>query len=73
MSYVDKYFFKEGVTVSMNTVAITNLEVKVWTRKSELPQGNFLHSLTPPKITRLRPFELTDTEYDIIRDENERT
>ena len=28
--------------------------VKVWIWKSELPQGNFLYSLTKPEITRQR-------------------
>ena len=33
-----------------------------------MPQGNFLRSLTPPKITRQRAFKLTDNEYDKIKD-----
>ena len=37
--------------------------------KSEFPQGNFLRSLTQPEITRQRPFELTNIEYDQIKDE----
>ena len=53
----------------MYTVAIPNLEVKVWTRKRELTQKNFLRYLTQPEITRQRPFKLTDIEYDIIKDE----
>ena len=52
----------------MNIVAIPNIDVKVWTWKREFPQGDFLHSLTQPKITRQRPFELTDIEYDLIKD-----
>ena len=44
--------------------------VKVWTRKSELPQGNFLRSLTQPEITIQRPFKLADIEYDQINDES---
>ena len=48
------------VTVSMNTVDIPSIDVKVWTRKSELRQGNFLRSLTSPKITRQRTFEVID-------------
>ena len=55
----------------MNTVAIPNLNVKVWTRKKELPQGNFLRSLISPKITRQRPFKLIEIEYDIIKYEIE--
>ena len=53
----------------MSTVAITNLGVRVWTRKSDLPQGNFLHSLTQPKIARQITFELIDIEYDRMKDE----
>ena len=41
----------------------------VWTKKSEQPEGNFLGSLTQPKITRLRPVKLTDIEYDLINNE----
>ena len=56
------------MTVSIYMVAIPNIDVKVWTRKSDLPQVNLLRSLTQPKITRQRPFELTDLEYDKIKD-----
>ena len=42
-------------------------ETKVWTRKSELTQGNFLGSLTQPEIIRQGPFELTDIVYDLIK------
>ena len=59
---------KKGVTVSIYMVAIPNIDVKVWTRKSDLPQVNLLRFLTQPKITRQRPFELTDLEYDKIKD-----
>ena len=55
----------------MNTVAILNLDVKVWTQKGELPQGNFLSFLTQPKITRQIPFRLKYVEYDIIKYEIE--
>ena len=55
------------MTLSTNTVAITNLDVDDWTRKSELPQGNLLHSLTQPKIIK-KQFELKDTEYGLIKD-----
>ena len=37
-------------------------------RKSDFSQGGFLHFLTQPKITRQRPFEITDIEYDVIND-----
>ena len=53
----------------MNTVAIKNIDVKVWTQKGEFLQRNFLRSLTKPEITRQRTFELTDIEYEQIRDE----
>ena len=43
------------MTVSMRTVDIKNLEIKVCTWKNELPQGNCLHYLTQPEITRQRP------------------
>ena len=48
----------------MNKVAIPSLDVKVWTWKSDFPQGIFLCSLSQPKITRQRPFELTEIKYD---------
>ena len=57
--------------MSTNTVDITNIDIKVWTRKSELPQGNHLSSLTQSEITRQRPFELTNIHYDQIKDEIE--
>ena len=48
------------VTVSMRNVYIPNIDIKVWTRKIEFPQGNFQLSLPQPEITRQRHFELTD-------------
>ena len=48
----------------MNAVAIPNIDVKVWARKSKLPQWNFLPSLTQPKITRQRPLEVTYIDYE---------
>ena len=60
---------KNVLTVLINTVDITILDIKFWTCKSELPQGNFLSFLTQPKITRRRPFELTEIYYDLIKDE----
>ena len=57
--------------MSMKTVAIPNLDVRVWTRESEFPQGHFLLSLTQPKITRQRTFEISDIGYDLIKDEIE--
>ena len=58
-----------SVTVSIEIVSIINLDVKVWTQKSELPEGIVLSSLTQPKITGQRPFELTYIEYDLINNE----
>ena len=57
------------MTVSMRTVAIPNLDVKVWTSKGGFLLGNFLRSLIQPEITTQRPFELTEIEYDQIYDE----
>ena len=54
------------VNVSINTVYIPNIYVNVRTWKIQLPQGNFLPSLTQPKITRQRPFKITDIEYGLI-------
>ena len=48
------------VTVSIKTFAITNVDVKVWTRKSEFPQGNLLCVLTQPEIIRQRIFNVID-------------
>ena len=55
------------VNLSMKKVAIPNLDIQVFNRESDLPQGNFLRSLTQPKITRQRHFKLTDIEYDRIK------
>ena len=62
-------FKEKNVTVWMNTVYIPNIDVKVWTHRSEFPQDNFLGSLTQTKISIQRPFELTDIDYDQIKDE----
>ena len=55
--------------MSLSTVAITNIDIKVWTRKIELPQGNLLRYSTKTEITRQRLFKLTYFKYDQIRDE----
>ena len=60
------------MTVSINTVAIPNLDVKVRTRKIEFPEGNFLRSLNQTEITRQRPFKLTGINYELIKYEIER-
>ena len=52
----------------MNTVDIPNLDVKIWIRKSEFPQGNLLCSLAQPEMMRQRTLEITDIEYDLIKD-----
>ena len=53
----------------MNTVAIPNLDVKVWTQESDFPQGNLLRSLTQTEISRQITFKLTYIEYGLINDE----
>ena len=50
----------------MNTVAIPNIDVRVWTHKGDFPLGHFLCSLTQPKNTTQGPFEMTGIEYDLI-------
>ena len=50
--YFVPFKIKKSVTLSMNTVGIPNLYIKVWTHKSDFPQGDFLRSLTQPKITK---------------------
>ena len=57
------------MTVSMDTVSIPNLDIKVCIHKSEVPQWNLLRSLNQPKITRQSHFKLTETECDLIKDE----
>ena len=57
------------VTISTKTVYFPNIDIKVFNRKSEFPQSNFLRSLTEPEITRKIPFKLTYVEYDRIKDE----
>ena len=58
-NFMSSHIKIKSVTVSMNAVAIPNIDVKVWARKSELLQWNLLPSLTQPKITRQRPLEVT--------------
>ena len=48
----------------MNIVAITNIDVQVWTPKRYLTQEKLPRSLTQPEITRQRSFELIYIEYD---------
>ena len=60
------------VTVSISTVNIPNLDFKVWARKSELLQVNFLRYLTKTEITSQRPFKLKYIYYDQFKDEIER-
>ena len=57
------------MTVSMKTVAITNIDIRVCTRKSEFSQGEFIHYFIQPEIKIQRHFELTDIEYDQIKGE----
>ena len=67
--YVDPFKRQKTVTVSIRKVSIPNIDIKVWTRKSELLLGNYLHYLTQPESTRQKPIELTGIEYDQIKDE----
>ena len=46
----------------MRKIANPNHEIKAWTQKSDLPQGNSLRYLKQPETTRKRPLELTDIE-----------
>ena len=48
--------------------AIPTLDINFWTHKNEVPQVNYLCYLTQPLITRQISFELTDIEYDQIKD-----
>ena len=50
----------------MRTVSIPNIDVKVWTRKSDFPQGNFIRYLTTTEIKIQIPFKIKDIEYDQI-------
>ena len=51
----------------MKTVAIPNIDVKVWNLKNEFPQGIYPRSLIQPGITRQRNFGLMQIEYDITK------
>ena len=52
----------------MRTFANHNLYVNFLTRKNNLPHGNYLYYLMINEITIQRPFELTDIDYDRIKD-----
>ena len=53
----------------MRIVDIPNIDIKVWTQKSEVPQMDLLRSFTQLGNIRQRPFELTGIEHDTIKDE----
>ena len=55
----------------MQKVSIKNIDFKVCTHKNDLPQSNYIHSLTQTAITRQIPFKLMDIEYARIKDEIE--
>ena len=57
------------MNVPIRTVAIPNIDINVWTQKSDFPQGNLLRSLTQPDITRQITFKLMASKYDLIKDE----
>ena len=59
---------QKHLTVSMRTVAIPNIDIKVQHQKGELPQENFPRFLIHPEITRRRLFKLVYIEYDRIKD-----
>ena len=52
----------------MSTVAIPNIDIKVWTRTSEFLVGNYQYSLTQHEIIRQIIFELMEIQYDRIKD-----
>ena len=52
------------MTVPMKKVAIPNIDIMFWNQKNNLPQGNYLISLTQHEITRHIPFKLMDIKYD---------
>ena len=52
----------------MRTVSIPDLNVGFWTFKNYTGEL-YLCYLTQPEITRQRTFELTDIDYDQIKDE----
>ena len=54
--------------MSLSTVSIPHIEVKVCSPKSEFLQGGFLSYLTTPEITRQITFKIKDIEYDRIKD-----
>ena len=57
----------------MRKFVIYNLKDMVWTRKYDTPKGNQRRSLTQPETTRKQPFELTEIQYDLIKDKIART
>ena len=56
----------------MKTVAITNIEAKVWSRKNDFLQSNISRSLTQHGIARKINFKLSDIDYYVIKYESAR-
>ena len=52
--YVNTCKRHKYVVVLMSIVAITNIDMKFWTREHEFPQGNYLFSLMKYEITKQR-------------------
>ena len=61
--------YLSGAYVLMRIVDIPNIYIKVWTQKNEFPQRKNIRYLMQASIIRQRKFELSDIEYDQIKDE----
>ena len=64
--------YLSGAYVLMRIVDIPNIYIKVWTQKNEFPQRKNIRYLMQASIIRQRKFELSDIEYDQIKDEIKR-
>ena len=65
--FMTNHIKTKSMTLSINAVAIQNLDVNVWTWKTESPHRNFLRYVTQLETIRQRPFELTNIEYYLIK------
>ena len=54
--------------VSIRTVSITNIEVMVLNQNNEITKYNSPWYLSGYTTTRWWPFEVTDIDYDFIKD-----
>ena len=66
---VDSGKRQKSVIVLVSTVTITNIDVAFWTYKIKYHRVNICFPLTQPTITRQLRFELTNIDYDQIKDE----